>query len=284
MSGDERRYVPPDTPTATRFTAADPGATAPDPPVSPDDPADAATVPEPPGRREEPEALDVRVAPLHAPPVQPSGGTAEFADPAAAPPPVRDRGGNVRGPALALGAGVLAVAVALAAMFVLGGDGGAERGSAPATPSREAAGGAAPVPTDGGGAAPAPTDAPSTEPPASEAPAAGVPTAGPGRLQGVGVTYEVGQRDSGYYEGTFVLTNRTGAPMTSWRLSFVVPGGDVRNVWGGRLVQGGERVVIENAAGAAAVPPGGTVTVRFGAAGVPAAPAECVLNGAGCGL
>ncbi|GGV02064.1 hypothetical protein GCM10010182_19550 [Actinomadura cremea] len=299
MSGDERRYVPPDPPTATGFTApvADPGATDPDPPAASDDPGGSPNdtvpdVPEPekPARREEPDPEDVRVAPLPAHPAEPrrSGGTAELADPDVpdvrgvpsvpdvpdapeVPEAARGPGRDLRGPAVALGVGVLVVAVAIGAMFALG-DGEA-RSPAPAASPRVAE--ARPT------AAP---PAPGTPTAAAGAPSAGAPSPGPGGLRGDGVTYEVVQRDSGYYEGTFVLTNRTGRPMTSWRLSFLVPGGDVRNVWGGRLVQSGEPVVIENAPGAAAVPPGGTVTVRFGAAGTPAAPAECVLNGAGCGL
>lgn len=292
MSGDERRYVPPDPPTATEFTgpAADPGATDPDPPAASDAPGAAPSdtapdVPEPeePARPEEPDPEDVRVAPLHAPPAKPrrSGGTAELADPdvrgvpGGSDVPRAARGRDLRGLAVALGAGVLVVAVAIGAMFALGDGGGEARSPAPDASPRAAE----PVPTSV-----PPTGAPGTPTAAAGAPSAGTPSPGPGALRGDGVTYEVVQRDSGYYEGTFVLTNRTGRPMASWRLSFLVPGADVRNVWGGRLVQNGGPVVIENAPGAAAVPPDGTVTVRFGAAGTPAAPAECVLNGAGCGL
>ncbi|MBE1534673.1 cellulose binding domain-containing protein [Actinomadura algeriensis] len=326
MSGDERRYVPPDHRTTTDFAAPapapapdpdatdpnatdpdDPNATDPDPPgAAPDEPV--RDVPEPderapdePARRAKPSPQDVRVAPLNVPPAGPgrAGGTAELAGPDVstapptappAPPPARApaaraRGAAFRGPLFALGVGVLVVAVALVAMFALGGGEGGEESPAPAVSLREE-----PPPTAAGGAGSGPADVPSTEPRTAGTPSAGTPTgsgtppAAPGRMQGDGVTYEVVQRDSGYYEGSFTLTNRTGAPMTSWRLTFRAPGADVGSAWGGRLVQGGERVVIENSPGAAAVPPGGTVTVTFGAAGTPAPPAECVLNGAGCGL
>ncbi|MFD0905109.1 cellulose binding domain-containing protein [Actinomadura sediminis] len=321
MSGDptprpERRYLPPDHAATTEFAApgtdsnaADPNATDPDPPDAPADvreePADAPgdtapTAPAPgdtapgdtaPDGRGPREPEDVRVAPLHAPPAGRgrSGGTAELAGPSPTPPgphapPVRGRGGKVRGPAFALGTGVLVVAVALGAVFALGGDG--EPADAPeatptATPTATSTAGT-PGGT-GGGAAPAPTTGPSTTGPSTavpEAPAAGAEPP----LRGDGVAYRVVEDGPGYYEGSFVVTNRTGRPLTSWRLSFLAPGSDVRNAWGGRLVRGGERAVIENTPGAAAVPPMGTVTVRFGAAGEPAPPAECVVNGAGCGL
>ncbi|RSN46544.1 cellulose binding domain-containing protein, partial [Actinomadura sp. WAC 06369] len=212
------------------------------------------------------------------------GGTAELPDPEApSAPPARTAGGSVRGVAFALGTGVLVVAVALLAVFALGDDG--EPDAAPAETRAATPRAAAPEGTSGG-AAPAPTTVPpsaGTSPP--PAGASGGPVAGaeppPG---GDGVTFQVVEDGPGYYEGSFVVTNRTGRPLASWRLTFLAPGSDVRNVWGGRLVRGGERAVIENAPGAAAVPPMGTVTVRFGAAGEPVPPAECVLNGAGCGL
>ncbi|WP_143221033.1 cellulose binding domain-containing protein [Actinomadura sp. CNU-125] len=320
MSGDERRYVPPDPTTTTDSAApaapaADPGATNPDDPnatdpdppgAAPDAPGDAPNetvpdVPEPADRtpdeavpREASGPQDVRVAPLNVPAPGPgrSGGTVEFPDPdvpatppPSTPPPVRrKRGENVRGPLVALGIGVLVVAVALAAMFALGG--GVEDDGASPEPRCGRARRRRPGPrrrrprAHGRTAHREPTATPSGPPPT----ATGTPPDGTGGLQGDGVTYAIVQRDSGYYEGAFTLTNRTGAPLPTWRLSFRIPGADVRSAWGGRLVQGGERVVIENTPGAAAVPPGGTATITFGAAGTPAAPAECVLNGAACGL
>jgi hypothetical protein len=103
-------------------------------------------------------------------------------------------------------------------------------------------------------------------------------------VTGDGITYRLVQQDHGYYEGRFVITNRTGRPMATWRVSFDAPGSDVRSVWDARLVRGGARPVIENADGADPIPPGGTMDVQFGASGTPAMPGACLVNGAACGF
>lgn len=101
---------------------------------------------------------------------------------------------------------------------------------------------------------------------------------------GDNVTYQLMQRDEGYFEGTFAITNPGSEPMPSWTLTFSVKGANVRNVWGGRLVRGGETAIIGNAPGAAAIPPGGSIEVRFGADGAPSDPATCEVNGRSCGF
>lgn len=103
-------------------------------------------------------------------------------------------------------------------------------------------------------------------------------------VTGEGVTYQLVQQDEGYYEGRLVVTNRTSRPMRTWKLIFEAPGADVKNIWGGRLVHGGDRVEIQNLDGAAAIPPGGTWEVRFGAAGTAATPKKCNVNGKACGF
>jgi cellulase/cellobiase CelA1 len=103
-------------------------------------------------------------------------------------------------------------------------------------------------------------------------------------VQGDGITYQLVQRDPGYYEGKFVVTNRTGRPMTDWTLTFQVPGGNVKNIWGARLTRGGAAVEIRNLENARPIPPGATWEVQFGAEGAATDPSGCRLNGEPCGF
>ena len=100
--------------------------------------------------------------------------------------------------------------------------------------------------------------------------------------QGRVVSYATTQREQGYFEGLLTLTNRTGAPMTGWQLTVTYPGAYIKSVWGGVLVQAGTTATIRGGAAAGSIPVGGTVQVRFGAAGTPSAPAGCTLNGGPC--
>jgi hypothetical protein len=144
----------------------------------------------------------------------------------------------------------------------------------------------------GGGAkqSAAPGDRPSASAPARTqrgAPspggsAAGAATAGAPFTRGRVVSYVTTLRETGYFEGLLTLTNRTGAPLAGWRVSLAYPGAYVKTVWGGVLVRAGSDAVIRGAGAAASIPPGGTVQVRFGAAGVPSAPRGCTLNGGPC--
>ncbi|MGH3239612.1 MAG: cellulose binding domain-containing protein, partial [Spirillospora sp.] len=121
------------------------------------------------------------------------------------------------------------------------------------------------------------------QPPASKAPAAPAEPVGP-VLDGEGITYQLVQQSEGYFEGKLVITNRTGRPMPAWRLTFRVPGAVVKNIWGARLVTGGESAEIANLDGAPAIPPGGTWDVQFGASGPTSTPKACMLNGEPCGF
>ncbi|NEA21341.1 cellulose binding domain-containing protein, partial [Actinomadura bangladeshensis] len=122
-----------------------------------------------------------------------------------------------------------------------------------------------------------PAGQPGTPPPATTAPI------GP-LIEGKGITYQLVQRDEGYFEGKMVITNRTDRPMKTWKLTFRTPGADVKNIWGARLVHGGEKAEIRNLDGAPAIPPGGTWDVQFGAAGPASTPKGCELNGGTCGF
>ncbi|GAA4068777.1 hypothetical protein GCM10022214_24720 [Actinomadura miaoliensis] len=103
-------------------------------------------------------------------------------------------------------------------------------------------------------------------------------------VRGEGITYQVVQQDPGYFEGEFAVTNRTGRPLTNWRITFDAPGANVKNIWGGRLVRGGSTVEIQNAEGARPIPVGATWEVRFGAEGTPSGPENCRVNGSPCGF
>ncbi len=62
------------------------------------------------------------------------------------------------------------------------------------------------------------------------------------------------------------------------------PGADVKNIWGARLVRGGEKVEIENLEGAPRsrpAAPGRSSTARPGRASTPKG---CEINGRACGF
>ncbi|WP_242885062.1 cellulose binding domain-containing protein [Actinomadura litoris] len=205
--------------------------------------------------------------------------------------------GSRRGPlVLGLVAAVLvAVAVGAAALLLSGGSDGTDAASAKpaATEPSGAAPGGAPSgepteptpstqptqPTPSG----EPTASPPEQQPGGAAPADPASPAGP-LVSGDGITYQLVQRDEGYHEGRLVITNRTGRPMTAWRLTFSVPGADVRNIWGGRLVRGGAEVELASLDGAAPIPPGAAWEVRFGARGAATTPEDCEINGRPCGF
>ncbi|NYE12005.1 cellulose binding domain-containing protein [Actinomadura citrea] len=149
-------------------------------------------------------------------------------------------------------------------------------GSAPATPPQSGV----PTPQPPGGQQPGgqqPGGQPGTPPPATTAPIGPV-------VQGKGITYQLVQQDSGYFEGKMVITNRTSKPLTAWKVTFKAPGADVKNIWGARLVHGGSTVEIRNLDGVPAIQPGATWDIQFGAAGTASTPKSCVLNGRACGF
>ncbi|MGI5322491.1 cellulose binding domain-containing protein [Actinomadura nitritigenes] len=253
MSGDEPGYVPPDHTTTVEFArpARPAEAAATDPPEETGEPE--------PARADDPDAtapdrpeLDDRLI------VGPPPAESPAAKPVVGAPSARETGVAWlrRFPLpLTLVAAVLVMAVALGAVSLFSGDGSDGGEDVARTPSK------------------------------TRRPASGAPAPSPGAAAtGSGITYRVVQQDDGYYEGRFVITNRTGRPMPAWRVSFDAPGADVRTVWDARLVQGGPHAVIENAEGADPIPPGGTMDVQFGASGAPAAPRACVFNGAACGF
>ena len=196
---------------------------------------------------------------------------------------------------------VIGVGAIVAALRADRGGPGDEPAARPASPGTPAVSASAAPPSPGITATPEPgatTGAP--EPPQGQdpgqdpggdpgqepggtAPGRGAPPAGPVR-QGDGVTYQLVQHDPGYYEGRFVITNRTGRPLTDWTITFQVPGGNVKNVWGGLLVRGGSSVEIRNLVNARPIPPGATWEVQFGAEGAATDPRLCRVNGRPCGF
>lgn len=288
--GDDPEAAGEQTPVAAERTAADPQPAAPSAgpwtgqfsaEAEPAAPASAHGTPGAPPQ----EAPSQETTP---PAFMPSGG---------APPSATSRSRRpVLLVALAAGTVVLLAAAGVAILLLTGrsgGDGAAAKTSPSASAPAGEGGGAAPAPTGGdpqGGAPPAPpAGRPSAEPP-GQAPAPPpapppVPTAPIGPvMEGDGITYQLVQQDEGYFEGRMVITNRTGRPMRTWKITFRTPGADVKNIWGGKLVEGGERAVIENLDGAPAIPPGGTWAVQFGASGATTAPKGCKLNGEACGF
>ncbi|MFB4304189.1 cellulose binding domain-containing protein [Actinomadura sp. NTSP31] len=289
MSGEEPGYVPPDHTTTVEFRRpapegerAEPDTTAPDPPESggppaAPEPAADVTAPDPPDEVEG--ALDPddrRVAGQPAPdgergtapsaadgpgtmtnPVVPGFGPQSPRAATAARP-------RRYGVITALAAAVLVMLVALGAVSLLSG-GGSDEDPAPQAPA---------VKTTRASGRPSPSRPARRGPAPAEVPVGTVVT-------GDGITFQVVQRDEGYYEGRLVIANRTRRPMNAWRVSFDAPGADVRNVWEGRLVRGGSHPIIE---GAGPIPPGGTLDVQYGASGVPTTPGRCLLNGAACGF
>lgn len=127
----------------------------------------------------------------------------------------------------------------------------------------------------------------------SAPPSAAVPASPGGAQSGAGGTsqpvqngsalrYQTVQQEQGYFEGILTITNQTGAPMNTWELSFTYPGANVKNIWEAVLVRTGGYPVIRSGQNAEVIPPGGSLQVRFGAAGIPSAPQNCLLNGRAC--
>lgn len=157
-------------------------------------------------------------------------------------------------------------------------------GTGPASPGAPSPGGGAPatppqsgVPTNQPPGGQQPGGQPGTPPPVTTAPI------GP-LVQGKGITYQLVQQDSGYFEGKMVITNRTRKPLKAWKVTFKAPGADVKNIWGARLVHGGSTVEIRNLDGVPAIQPGATWDIQFGAAGTASTPKSCEVNGRACGF
>jgi hypothetical protein len=158
------------------------------------------------------------------------------------------------------GKGVLGAAVAAIGIVVIGaGVAGLTRTGTPKVSSAAPSGGTRPA-----------------------VPATSATPAGPALSKGRFVSYNTTQREQGYFEGVLTVTNTTGAPMNGWRMSFSYPGAQIKNIWGGVLVQGGANPVIKGDPAAGPIPAGGTVRVRLGAAGRPSVPRGCTLNGKPC--
>jgi hypothetical protein len=221
--------------------------------------------------------------------MSPSGGL--LPGPGSAPPSQ----GKTRRPlllALAILAMLAVGAGAIVAAIVLSGGGEPTRkkptaqSAAPTEPAP-----AEPVPTGAGAPAspgttqsPAPGQAPApSQSPGLQAPPPTVAPVGP-VVPGKGITYQLVQRDPGYFEGKLVITNKTGEPMTDWKITFDAPGANVKNIWGARLVRKGDKVEIQNLENAPAIPPGATWDVQFGAEGPAGDPKNCRLNGKPCGF
>jgi Cellulose binding domain len=95
----------------------------------------------------------------------------------------------------------------------------------------------------------------------------------------VHITYRTADRVVGYFEETLTISNRTGAELRGWTVSFSVPGTKVHNIWGAALRRTGPAPIIT---GTTTIPAGGSVEVRFGATGAPTAPRSCTLDGRPC--
>lgn len=238
-------------------------------------------------------------SPMPAPAPVPAPVPARVPPPDATAPAMPSGGAPVprsRRPMILIAVIVAVVLLAAAVLTALLYAGREEKTGKPASPaaSAPAAGGATDGPAPTAPGTPSPGGAPATPPAA--APTAGRPPVQPGTpppattapigplVQGKGITYQLVQQDDGYFEGRMVITNRTDRPMKTWKLTFRAPGADVKNIWGARLVHGGEKVEIKNLDGAPAIPPGGTWEVQFGAAGHASTPKGCELNGKACGL
>jgi cellulose binding protein with CBM2 domain len=170
--------------------------------------------------------------------------------------------------AAAAAAGVVVIGVGVAALWPGGGASPAASGDGTSSSSSSSA----PAKTQRGG--PSPTG--------GAAGAQAAPSGGQPLTRGRVVSYATAQREPGYFEGLLTLTNRTGAPLNGWQVSFTYPGAAIKSVWGGVLVRAGSTATIRGTAAAASIPVGGTVQVRFGAAGTPSAPRGCTLNGGTC--
>ncbi|MEU6746998.1 cellulose binding domain-containing protein [Spirillospora sp. NPDC046719] len=246
MSGDEPGHVPPDHKTTVEFARPARPAEPTATPAETGEPEPESADATAPDQPEPDDRLIVGPPPVEGPVAKPVPGGAGAAS-------TWEKGVAWlrRFPVpLTLVAGMLVMAVALGAVSLFSGGGTDGEEDVPRTPGK------------------------------TRVPASGRPSV----ATGSGISYRLVQQDDGYYEGRFVITNRTGRPMRTWRVSFDAPGADVRSVWDARLVQGGAHPVIENADGADPIPPGGTMDVQFGASGVPAAPRACLFNGAACGF
>ncbi|WP_103936349.1 cellulose binding domain-containing protein [Thermomonospora echinospora] len=308
---ESRRHAPTAPHPGLAAAAAGPLAAAAVPPgakpARPDVPQESPQPGPPPGGPQGGPSQDAATPPVGTPagPVPPPGQLGQFGQsgqPAGLPGPP-SAGRARRGPrtALLVAAAVLLVTGVLGAALLLAlmpdDD---DRAVGSTAPNPTASGGAPASPGPGGSGVPTPgpsgpgtTPAPSGPPQqgTGQPPGQGVPSPAPPPrepigpvVEGDGLTYQLVQRDPGYYEGLLIITNRGNRPMKEWKLTFRTHGANVKNVWGGELVRGGERVEIRNLDGAPAIPPGATWEVRFGAEGAPAAPKGCRLNDRGCGL
>ncbi|SNR77137.1 cellulose binding domain-containing protein [Actinomadura mexicana] len=252
----------------------------------------------PPAQSTMPPHHEATVPPMPPPAmVSPSGGLP--GGPPAGPPPSRSRR-----PVILILLIALVVVLVLVGVVVLllgrgsesGGKTAPQASPAGSTPATEG-GGATPAspgaPSPGGGAPATPPQSgvPTNQPPGGQQPGVqpGAPppvtTAPIGPLvQGKGITYQLVQQDSGYFEGKMVITNRTKKPLKAWKVTFKAPGADVKNIWGARLVHGGSTVEIRNLDGVPAIQPGATWDIQFGAAGAASTPKSCELNGRACGF
>ncbi|HEU5158253.1 MAG TPA: cellulose binding domain-containing protein [Streptosporangiaceae bacterium] len=278
-AGQDGGYVPPDLVSTQRFWAI-PGPAS--PPPAPgrapagdagSAPADERVVPPEDVLVTRPGANGALPVPMAAaaPPRLPSSAPAPPQEPAMPGP---SRPGSARKPraskhiiaATAAAIGVVAIGAGVSALWpaadsakpAASGDGT----SSASAPARTQRGG----PSPGGTAQTAPTGGSAAEP----------------LTRGRVVSYATTTREQGYFEGVLTLTNRTGAPLGAWQVSFTYPGAYVKSVWGGVLVRAGSTATISGTAGAGSIPVGGTVRVKFGAAGTPSAPRGCTLNGGPC--
>lgn len=261
--------------------------------ADPANPAFAYAMPGPPPQGSAPPQEGT--APAMPPAASPSGGVL--------PGPSGPTGpsGSGRRPilfvALAAGVVVLLAAAGVTVLLLTSGSDKEEPTTTSPSPaaSAPAAQGGGPAPTTSGGAAPSgapaappaggPTGGPAGPPAGGQPASPPVPTAPIGPVkQGDGITYQLVQQDEGYFEGRMTITNRTGKPMKTWKLTFGTPGAKVKNIWGAELVKGGEKAEIKNLDDAPPIPPGGTWAVQFGAEGAATTPKGCKLNGEACGF
>ena len=87
-----------------------------------------------------------------------------------------------------------------------------------------------------------------------------------------------------YFQGQYTLANGTSAAVTSWTLTFTLPGGDnLANWWGANVTQSGGQFTAAALSGSS-IAPGGTATMGFlvTEGGGLADPANCKLNGGSC--
>ncbi|POM24606.1 Cellulose binding domain protein [Actinomadura rubteroloni] len=283
------RPVPEPGPWTAQFGAED----AAEPPAPPPVPVVAAGAAPPPPRPEVPGPPAAHAAPLPVPPV---GHAAPPPDatlaPGLAPVPPPGPSGGRRGLLIGGGAALVLLLLIVGGVLVFAnrsGDGTPKGGASVAAPPASPSGTASEEP---GAPVAEPTGTPPVVTPTvgepGVEPTPGEPTPGeppaPVVTGSGGVTYQLVEQDAGYYEGRIVFTNTTGKPLAKWKLTFSAPDGNVKNVWGGRLVHGGAKAEIQQAPGAAPIPAGASFEVRFGVEGTPATPRDCRVNGRSCGF